>query len=171
MSALAERAFVRLEGDTVLRIRDGRGTRLRCAGGIVWITQEGSANDTVLQSGSDMTLEFDGTTLAGSSHGMSVVVEVHAGAVPPALVETATPAGNGRRLFPSGSRLVAALRRGAARVSEFLRWANARSDGFDDVPALEWSDGSPSHGMRRAAMIGRDARSSITDQSMLWRHI
>jgi hypothetical protein len=171
MSATAERASVRLEGETVLRIRDGRGTRLRCAGGIVWITQEGSANDTVLETGSDVTLEFDGTTLAGSSHGMSVVVEVHAGAVPPALVDTVTPAGTGRRLLPSGSRLIAALRRGVARVSEVLHWANAREDGFDDLRALEWSHPYPSRGMRRAAMFGRDARSSITEQSTLWRHI
>jgi len=171
MSAIAERASVRLDGDMVLRIRNGRGTRLRCAGGIVWITQEGSANDTVLGTGADVTLEFDGTTLAGAPHGASVVLEVHAGAVPPALVETATSTGTGRRLLPSGSRFIAALRRGFARVSELLQWANARNRDFDDVRALEWSDGLPSRGMRRATMRGRDARSSITDQSTLWRHI
>ena len=67
--------------------------------------------------------------------------------------------------------VVAALRRGFARVSELLQWANARNGDFDDVRALEWSDGLPSRGMRRATMRGRDARSSITDQSTLWRHI
>jgi hypothetical protein len=91
--------------------------------------------------------------------------------VPPALVETATSTGTGRRLLPSGSRFIAALRRGFARVSELLQWANARNRDFDDVRALEWSDGYPSRGLRRAAMRAHEARSSITDQSTLWRHI
>jgi len=169
MNAVAKGASVLLDADTVLRIRDGRGTRLSCAGGIVWITQEGSANDTMLEAGGDLTLEFDGTTLAGSHRG-AVVVEIHAGRVPPALVETATPAGNSWRLLPSEPRIVAMLRRAFAAALEFLHRANARDDDFDAVRWLEWTDGIPSHAARRAALRG-DPRESIIDQSMLWRHV
>ena len=169
MNAIAKGASVLLDADTVLRIRDGRGTRLSCAGGVVWITQEGSANDTVLEAGGDLTLEFDGTTLAGSHRG-AVVVEIHAGRVPPARVETATPAGSSWRLLPSESRIIAMLRRAFAAVGEFLQRANTRNVDFDAVRWLEWSDGIPSHAARRAALCG-DPGASITDQSMLWRHI
>ena len=162
MSAIAKGPSVRLDADTVLRIRNGRGTRLSCAGGIVWVTQEGSANDTVLEAGGDVTLEFDGTTLAGSHRG-AVVVEIHAGRVPPALVETATTAGNSWRLLPSESRIVAMLRRMFAGVLEFMQRANARGVDLDAVRSLERSDEIPSHAARRAARRG-DPRASITDQ-------
>jgi len=152
-----------------LRIRDGRGTRLSCAGGVVWITQEGSANDTVLEAGNDIMLEFDGTALAGSNRG-AVVVEIHAGRVPPALVETTTLSGSSWRLLPRESRIVAMLRRTFASASEFFQRANARDVEFDATRWLEWSDGIPSYSARRAALRG-DPRASITDQSMLWRHI
>ena len=56
MNATAKQASVRLDADMVLRIRDGRGTRLRAAAGVIWVTQEGSANDTVLDAGSGMTV-------------------------------------------------------------------------------------------------------------------
>lgn len=172
MSAIARRTSVRLDGETVLRIRDGRGTRLRCAGGIVWITQEGSANDTVLDIGTDMTVEFDGTTLAGAHRGTPVVVEVHAGAVPPALVETSNRVGTRRRLFPRGSRAIALLQRVFARVLDVLKRADDRDAEFDAVRALEWSDGLPSRGVRRAAMHRLDAeRSHVPDQSTLWRQL
>lgn len=170
MNAIAKGASVLLDADTVLRIRDGRGTRLSCAGGVVWITQEGSANDTVLEAGNDLTLEFDGTTLAGSHRG-AVVVEIHAGRVPPALVETATPAGNSWRLLPSESRIVALLRRGFARVIELLESTSTRdASSYAEVRGRDWIE-YPSLGVRRAAMRAYDAPSAIKDQSMLWRHI
>jgi hypothetical protein len=170
MSAIAERTTVRLDGDMVLRIRDGRGTRLRCAGGVVWVTQEGSANDTVLDAGTAMTVEFDGTTLAGTHRGMPVVVEVHAGAVPPGLVETAGRAGSGRRLFPRGSRALALLQRGWARAMAMLKVINGRDADFDAARALEWSDGLPARGIRRGSIHRSETlRKDLLDQSTLWR--
>ena len=38
MNATAKQASVRLDADMVLRIRDGRGTRLRAAAGVIWVT-------------------------------------------------------------------------------------------------------------------------------------
>jgi hypothetical protein len=172
MSAVTRYASVRLNGDMVLRIRDGRGTRLRSAGGVVWVTQEGSANDTVLDMGTGMTLQFDGTTLAGAHRGTPVVVEVHAGAIPPGLVETADEAGRRRRLFPRGSRLAALLRRGFARVLELLKTVNERDDDFAPARALEWTDGLPARGVRRAAMQrAESSRREMADQSTLWRQL
>jgi len=172
MSATARHASVRLNGDMVLRIRDGRGTRLRCAGGVVWVTQEGSANDTMLDMGTGMTVEFDGTTLAGAHRGTPVVVEVHTGAIPPGLIETADKAGRQRRLFPRGSRLVALLRRGFARALEVMKLANDRDADFDAARALEWSNGSPARGVRRASLQRAEMlRRELSDQATLWRQL
>jgi hypothetical protein len=172
MSATAKHASVRLNGDMVLRIRDGRGTRLCSAGGVVWVTQEGSANDTVLDVGAGMTVELDGTTLAGAHRGTPVVVEVHTGAIPPSLIETADRAGRQRRLFPRGSRLVGLLRRGFARALDLLKVANDRDGGFDAARALEWSDGLAARVVRRASMQRAETlRRELSDQSTLWRQL
>jgi hypothetical protein len=172
MNATAQQASVRLDADMVLRIRDGRGTRLRAAAGVIWVTQEGSANDTVLDAGSGMTVEFDGTTLAGAHSGAPVVVEVHAGTIPPGLVETADVAGRQRRLFPRGSRLVAMLRRGLARAFELVKVVNDRDADFDAARALEWSDGLPTRGARRTAIQRAETlRRELSDQSTLWRQL
>ena len=172
MSATAKHASVRLNGDMVLRIRDGRGTRLSSAGGVVWVTQEGSANDTVLDMGTGMTVEFDGTTLAGAHRGTPVVVEVHTGAIPPGLIETADQAGRQRRLFPRGSRLVGLLRRGLACALDLLKVANDHDADFDAARALEWSDGVPARGVRRACLQRAETlRRELSDQSTLWRQL
>lgn len=172
MSATARHASVHLNGDMVLRIRDGRGTRLRCAGGVVWVTQEGSANDTVLDMGTAMTVEFDGTTLAGAHRGAPVVVEVHTGAIPPGLIETADKAGRQRRLFPRGSRLVGLLRRGIARAFGLSKVANDRDEDFDAASALEWSDGRPACGVRRACLQRAETlRRELSDHAMPWRQL
>lgn len=172
MSAIAKHVSVRLDGDAVLRIRDGRGTRLRSAGGVVWVTQEGSANDTVLDMGNGMTVEFDGTTLAGAHRGAPVVVEVHTGAIPPGLVEMTDRAGRQRRLFPRGSRLVALLQRGVDRALELLKVANNRDADFAAARAPEWSDGLPARGVRRISMQRAETlRRELADQSTLWRQL
>ena len=172
MSAVTAHATVRLNGDMVLRIRDGRGTRLRCAGGTVWVTQEGSANDTVLDMGTGMVVEFDGTTLAGAHRDTPVVVVVSTGAIPPSLIETADAAGRQRRLLPHGSRLVGLLRRGFARALDLLQIANGRDADFDATRALEWSDGTTARGVRRASMQRVETlRRELTDQSTLWRQL
>jgi len=172
MSTSTPHATVRLNGDMVLRIRDGRGTRLRSAGGVVWVTQEGSANDTVLDMGTGMIVEFDGTTIAGAHRGTPVFVEVHAGTIPPGLVETADTKGRQRRLFPRGSRLAGLLRRGFARVLQLLEVANDHDADFDAARALEWSDGLPARGVRRTAMQrAQTLRGEQSDHSMSWRQL
>ena len=170
MSANAERTTVRLDGNMVLRIRDGRGTRLRSAGGVVWVTQEGSANDTVLEVGADMTLDFDGTTLVGAPRGTPVVVEVLEGAVPPTCVETMDGNGSSRVLLPRRSRLVALLRRELVRVTRRLRLANGDDAHFDAAHALEWTDGLPARRGRRAStQHGTTLHKELLDPSTLWR--
>ena len=169
MSATAKHASVRLNGDMVLRIRDGRGTRLSSAGGVVWVTQEGSANDTVLDMGTGMTVEFDGTTLAGAHRGTPVVVEVHTGAIPPGLIETADQAGRQRRL--KGKRTYADAC-GIARALDLLKVANDHDADFDAARALEWSDGVPARGVRRACLQRAETlRRELSDQSTLWRQL
>jgi len=170
MNASPIRASVRLDGDMVLRIRDGRGTRLRCAGGVVWVTQQGSANDTVLDAGADMTVEFDGTTLAGAHHGTSVVVEVQSGIVPPGLVETADRDGRERRLFSRGSRRLALLQRALARAIAILKAVNNRGTDLDAARTQERRGGVSPHGIRCASLRKDETgRNELLAQSTLWR--
>lgn len=45
------------------RIEDGRGSRVLCIGGCLWVTQQGSRRDIVLNAGDEFTLSRDGTTI------------------------------------------------------------------------------------------------------------
>ena len=45
------------------RIEDGQGSRVLCVSGCLWLTQEGSQRDIVLNAGDEFTLSHDGTTI------------------------------------------------------------------------------------------------------------
>jgi hypothetical protein len=45
------------------RIEDGQGSRVLCISGCLWLTQQGSPRDIVLNAGDEATLSHDGTTI------------------------------------------------------------------------------------------------------------
>ncbi len=45
------------------RIEDGQGSRVLCISGCLWLTQQGSSRDVVLNAGDEFTLSRDGTTI------------------------------------------------------------------------------------------------------------
>jgi hypothetical protein len=47
----------------VARIEDARGTTLRVETGSVWVTQDGSRDDVLLDAGESFRIERDGTTV------------------------------------------------------------------------------------------------------------
>ena len=45
------------------RIEDGQGSRVFCISGCLWLTQQGSPRDIVLNAGDEATLSHEGTTI------------------------------------------------------------------------------------------------------------
>lgn len=49
------------QGEIVSLEGDARGVRLRCTGGLLWITQPGDSNDYLLRGGREFTVGMPGT--------------------------------------------------------------------------------------------------------------
>ena len=97
---------VQLERGNVLRILDGRGTQLTPASGVLWITEEGSAIDTVLLPGDTHRLDKPGTTVALAHRPGRILLEVPAGTRVPHRVDVACADGEpGRAIAFDGRRL------------------------------------------------------------------
>jgi hypothetical protein len=82
--------------DGLIALRDGQNTRVDCLQGSVWVTQEGTIKDEILEAGESLVVRQPGLTLIT--------------ALIPAIVAFAEPAGASRRERPQ-----ALARRG-------LRW-------------------------------------------------
>jgi len=94
---------VALDRGNVLRIRDGRGTRLHLVSGVLWVTEEKSPSDHVLLPGDVVDLCQGGTAIASAHRVSRVVLEVPAGVAPPRMVEMAFADGE------SGERIALAV--------------------------------------------------------------
>jgi hypothetical protein len=105
----ARRTTVFLARGHLLRIRDGRGTRVSAASGVLWITEEGDSNDTVLRAGDTRRIRRSGVTLALAERPTHVVLEVPVGVFLPSSVELAFGDGEPgvRVAFDSEGRLSA----------------------------------------------------------------
>jgi len=57
------RAASTLNKGQLQRIEDGQGSRVLCISGCLWLTQEGSPRDVVLNAGDEFTLSRNGTTI------------------------------------------------------------------------------------------------------------
>ena len=97
---------IALDRDNLLRIYDGAGLRLTPASGVLWITEEQSANDTVLLPGDTHRLENPGLAVVQAHRAARVLIELPAGAVAPRRVDFALALGGpGRRIaFPTRGR-------------------------------------------------------------------
>jgi hypothetical protein len=84
---------VALDRGNVLRIRSGRGTRVRVASGVLWVTEEDSPEDHVVLPGDAIDLAQTGTAIVLAHRVSRVVVEVPAGVTPPRAVEMAVADG------------------------------------------------------------------------------
>jgi hypothetical protein len=90
---------VALDRGNVLRIRDGRGTRLHVVSGVLWVTEENSPADHVLLPGDAFDLCQAGTAIALAHRVSRVVLEIPAGLASPRVVEMAlTDGGSGTRI-------------------------------------------------------------------------
>lgn len=78
-----------LDRGNLLRIRNGRGTRVRVASGVLWVTEENSPEDHVLLPGDAIDLVRPGLAIVLAHQGSRVVLEVPVGVTPPRAVEMA----------------------------------------------------------------------------------
>ena len=107
---------IHLDQGDWLRIRDGRGTRLTPASGVLWITAAGSAVDTVLLPGEAHRLENPGIALVLAHRPARVVLEVPPRESPPRLVDLVFHDGTTRRRIVFGPRRDRSFRAWAAAI-------------------------------------------------------
>ena len=90
---------VPLDRNQVLRIYGGKGTRVAATSGTLWLSEEGSLVDHVLNPGDAVTLTAAGKALALAVRPSRAVVEIQAGVPPPRRLEVANADGlPGRRV-------------------------------------------------------------------------
>jgi len=90
---------IALDRANLLRIRDGRGTRIRVASGVLWVTEENSPDDHVLLPGAAIDLAKKGTAIVLAHRPARLVIEVPPGVAPPRRVEVALADGErGQRI-------------------------------------------------------------------------
>jgi hypothetical protein len=52
-----------MDRDQLIAVRDGKGVRVSCLSGALWITQEQSTSDVVLEVGQSFVIDHPGLTL------------------------------------------------------------------------------------------------------------
>ena len=75
---------IALDRGNLLRILNGRGTRIRVASGVLWVTEENNPDDHVLLPGDAIDLAEKGTAIALAHRPARVVIEVPYGVATPA---------------------------------------------------------------------------------------
>jgi hypothetical protein len=109
------------QGDS-LSIRNGRGTRIRAASGVLWVTEENCLKDYVLVPGDSIALVQPGTAMVLAHRTSRIVIEVPAGVTPPRWVELAMRSGKSavrialavpttRSLSTTGEKIAGATKR------------------------------------------------------------
>jgi hypothetical protein len=177
---------VALDRGNVLRIKNGRGTRVHTASGVLWITEENSHEDHVLLPGDAIDLAKTGTAIVFAHRTARIVVEVPAGVTPPHAVEMALADGeSGRRialaeptplsLSPVATGIATVIGNAVASIRRMVttlgsRWRAADANATKTYAPMTYSDGYPSRHERRRMMRGmREVERAVIDEWMLWR--
>ena len=63
MNIALDSSILHLERDGLIAVRDGRGTRVTCVSGTLWITQDHDTHDNIIGSGESLTIDYTGLTL------------------------------------------------------------------------------------------------------------
>jgi len=185
-ASLAIRKRIALDRANVVRIRNGRGTRVRAVSGVLWVTEEYSLADHILLPGDAIELAQRGTAILLAHRPARIVLEVPAGVRPPDDVEAALADGEpGTRIAlgrPGPVGLVGVAGQLAAIVREAwmsartraaavaTRWKAAETSDAEALTRMAYSDGfPPRHLRRRAWREARDVERAIVDESITWR--
>ena len=68
MNVALDASTLSLARDGLIAVRNGRGSRVRCLSGNLWITEDHSGRDTIMAPGESFTLRRDGLTLIMALH-------------------------------------------------------------------------------------------------------
>ena len=178
--------LVSLDHGNVLRIKNGRGTRVRAASGVLWITEENGHEDHVLLPGDAIDLAKDGMAVVLAYHAARVVVEVPAGVTRPHVVEMASADGEpGRRialaeprsksLSSIATRIATGIGSAVASIRKMVTtlgssWRAADANPLTTYAPMTYSDGyPPRHERRRMTRGTREVERMGIDEWMLWR--
>lgn len=63
MDATLYNARLALPKEGLIALRDGRNTRITCLEGTLWVTQEGTIKDEVLEAGQSLVIQYPGLAL------------------------------------------------------------------------------------------------------------
>jgi len=79
MRLLLNQSKLGLEPDQLVAVRDGRGVRVACLSGALWITQEHRTADVILEAGQSAVIDSPGLTLVMALRASTLrVTEPHA---------------------------------------------------------------------------------------------
>jgi len=113
---------IALDRGSFLRIRNGRGTRIRVTGGMLWATEENGPEDHMLSRGEMIDLSRQGIAIVFAERPARVVIELLPGMPLPRVVEVVTADGERRRIAfarPTPISLSAIAVRIGAIISRF----------------------------------------------------
>jgi len=146
-----------LDRGDLLRIYDGRGTRLIPASGVLWVTEEESANEAVLMPGDSHRIGSTGMALALAHRTGCVVLEVPGDTYPPRRVELVFAGGAPGPRIPVGTGRPSAAGALVASMRVAIRNAIARASALwaERQPRLAYGwlahdDAPPSRGIRHS---------------------
>jgi hypothetical protein len=161
---------VALDRGNLLRIRNGRGTRVRVASGVLWVTEENSPEDHKLLPGDAIDLAQTGTATVFAHRTARVVVEVPAGVTAPRAVEMALADGEPgmrialaeptpRSLSTIATGIATVIGSARASIRRMVTTLSSRWDAADASTAktyapMTYSDGYPPRHARRRVMRG-----------------
>lgn len=74
MQLHADPLYFRLPHHETLALRDARGARVRCASGVIWLTEEGVEDDVFLRAGEEYVLSGKGLALLRAEADASIVL-------------------------------------------------------------------------------------------------
>lgn len=177
---------VALDRGNVLRIRRGRGTRVRVASGVLWVTEENSPEGHVLLPGDAIDLAQTGTAIVLAHRVSRVVIEVPAGIAPPRAVEMAMADGEpGMRialadptpmsLSTMATGVATVIGNALALIREMVpplrsRWDTADASAAKTYAPITHFDGfPPRHLGRRMTRGPREVERVVIDEWMLRR--
>lgn len=121
---------IQMTGNEVLRVDNGKGTRITCQTGLALITQEGDSRDITLKAGEFFDLDVAGIALVLSTNDACIKVgKTPAKVAAPVLAEAAKPAARPAAAHPAprgntaASPVVASLTMFAANLRNRLNLA------------------------------------------------
>jgi hypothetical protein len=150
------RTLVHFDGGNLLRIRDGAGTRLTAAAGLLWITEEGSLKDTVLMPRERHQIENHGLTLVFADRPAQLALEVPAGTGVPRSVHLFSAAGEQRIAVDREMRLLAAYQVALSGVIQHVCsvWRRLWAVPYPSVPTGGWFEHDTVYSSRRTRGAG-----------------